>query len=84
MRPRPATATLVKQDDAIDKRIKELPVIAFAPGTRATVNEYHRQPFRITAFLCMQTVSVGYSDFVCSIGFYGIEQFKHTIARGMT
>jgi hypothetical protein len=74
---RAATTALVEQDDMIHLRVEELPVPAFASGTRSTMHEYHRQALAVSAFLDFEPVPAGYRQGMRGIGFYGIEQLGH-------
>ena len=59
MRPRPAAAALVEQDDAVDLGIEEAPVPGFAAGARSAVHEDRRLATGVAALLPVDLVPVG-------------------------
>ena len=58
VRPRSSGATLVKQDNAVDFRIEELPVPWLATGAGTAVHEHCGYAVRVAAFLYIQLMDV--------------------------
>lgn len=76
----PATA-LVEGDDAVQVRIEVTATLGIAPGSRATVDEHHRQTFRGSALIDIQYMGFVDSQIVPGIGFDLRVQSLHCALR---